>query len=398
MDFSTMDTMDTFSDIGESFSELDAIYDYVIEVPDDVANTTKYDEEDARIIGGTTAATSNNKVQNNQVMLLRQTGTNSAGQPTYAPNNCGGTLVTNCHVLTAGHCIGRYGANDAVLVNARNPYDTNNNGAPKWKSTISNEYAHSTYQSGAKPNDIGIIRLSNCVPDNMLSSLPPVKVASSLPSTGTSTVVAGFGRTDPNVSTKPREMQAVTVEMISDSQCTQAYGSVIDNSQFCAGDWSGGKDSCQGDSGGGMYKGTSVSSQELIGVVSWGSGCAVAQKPGVYASVPNFRSWINSNVCNDGSVNTSKSPICGGSYAGTNNDSTTYGSGGGNGGSPDCKYSSSKTVTFTNPNTGSLMSTYCKFMIPSWPDIGGVDYNQFCSVQTVKDTCEFACHSSCPYA
>lgn len=392
MSFSS--TMDSFSDIAESMSKLDDRYDYIVETPDDTADSTKFDEEDARIIGGVTAATSNNKVQNNQVMLLRQTGTSSSGQPTYAPNNCGGTLITNCHVLTAGHCIGRYGANDAVLVNARNPYDTNNNGAAKWKSPIASEYAHSSYQSGAKANDIGIIRLSQCVPDSMLSSLPPVRVASSVPSDGTSTVVAGFGRTNPNVSTKPREMQAVTVSKISDSQCKQAYGSVIDNSQFCAGDWSGGKDSCQGDSGGGLYKGTTVSSQELIGVVSWGSGCAVAGKPGVYASVPNFRSWINSRVCNDGSVNKGKSPICGGSFAGTNNDSTTYSSGG----NPDCAYSSTKTVTFTNPNTNSQMSTYCKFMIPSWPDIGGVDYNQFCSVQAVKDACEFACHQSCPYS
>jgi len=61
---------------------------------------------------------------------------------------------------------------------------------------------------------------------------------------------------------------------------------------ICAGVAAGGKDSCSGDSGGPIIDATTG---ELIGVVSWGSGCAQAGFSGVYARVGNFVTYINSN-------------------------------------------------------------------------------------------------------
>jgi len=60
---------------------------------------------------------------------------------------------------------------------------------------------------------------------------------------------------------------------------------------ICAGFEAGGHDSCDRDSGGPMIMKTK-DGDVLVGLVSWGDGCARPGKPGVYTKISAVRSWI----------------------------------------------------------------------------------------------------------
>lgn len=54
----------------------------------------------------------------------------------------------------------------------------------------------------------------------------------------------------------------------------------------------------QGDSGGSMQMEGPTGSMEVIGVVSWGRGCARPNLPGIYTKVVNYLPWILNQVGN----------------------------------------------------------------------------------------------------
>merc|ERR1719370_349875 len=155
-------------------------------------------------------------------------------------------------------------------------------------------------QYNGNSHDIAMVKLAE-VAD--LSIYAPVCMPRQADYTGLRTTVIGWGDTASNrmpgeppvtkaVSSVLMELEGLQVR--SDSACATALGQVtqsaITDDMVCAGGEEG-KDACQGDSGGPlMYEGTSG---QLVGVVSWGIGCARAGLPGVYAEVAKFQDWID---------------------------------------------------------------------------------------------------------
>jgi secreted trypsin-like serine protease len=65
--------------------------------------------------------------------------------------------------------------------------------------------------------------------------------------------------------------------------------------QFCAMVDGGGKDSCQGDSGGPIHQWLN-DHWEQVGIVSYGTGCALAIHPGVYTRLSFYHDWIQATI------------------------------------------------------------------------------------------------------
>lgn len=119
---------------------------------------------------------------------------------------------------------------------------------------------------------------------------------------GTNGLVTGWGTLKEDG--KPScILQEVEVPVISNEVCsteTNYTSSMITDNMMCAGYLGvGNKDSCQGDSGGPMVAERPDKRYELIGVVSWGNGCARPYYPGVYTRVTKYLDWIKENS-NDG--------------------------------------------------------------------------------------------------
>ena len=83
-------------------------------------------------------------------------------------------------------------------------------------------------------------------------------------------------------------------------ECRRAYGpdGPITRNMICAGDViDGGIDACQGDSGGPLFD-TVGNRTRIVGLTSFGIGCARAEYPGVYTNVRRLSDWANGCIAN----------------------------------------------------------------------------------------------------
>jgi len=251
---------------------------------------------------------------------------------------CGGTLISRCHVLTAGHCMvgDRENRTKAVYVNAWRPFSSNTDtttgkAKPYHVSLIEedNTFVHPAFNNQGNLNDIAVLSMTKCIPDDRADLFEVMEIAdddfwdkmssellySENPSNDElvapplgKTRVAGFGQRDPSDPSVPPALQSVDVSLFGRDDCEEKYNSkllfessdLIQPDMYCAGAPTGGKDACLGDSGGPNYFTDPVTSTRTqLGVVSWGIGCAEEGFPGVYTSVAYHYDFIRAAVCED---------------------------------------------------------------------------------------------------
>ncbi|KAK6185188.1 hypothetical protein SNE40_007476 [Patella caerulea] len=212
---------------------------------------------------------------------------------------CGGTIIDETHIMTAGHCIGSNTAAN-IKVNA-GEYNFNIQEANDEMFDVSAINLHPDYTElpgGAVENDIAILTLSR--PLTYSDCVQPICLAEPGDSASlddTQCTTAGWGTTSFEGSPSPI-LQEVTVPTFSGALCASNFPNTTPtntNLQICAGRSEGGADSCQGDSGGPLF--CPVNGRYVqFGIVSYGDGCALRGNAGVYTDVGAMTSFINSVI------------------------------------------------------------------------------------------------------
>jgi secreted trypsin-like serine protease len=187
---------------------------------------------------------------------------------------CGGSLVAANKVITAAHCVVDQSPADIEVVAGREDKESNA-GVTSQVRAIWVDHAFTDVRSGA---DVAVLTLARRLP------YPTIGLARSadLYKPGTVGTILGWGRTSAD-GEPSRFLMRAQVPLMRDADCTAAYPAFKAAAMTCAGVPAGGVDSCQGDSGGPL-----VVDGMLVGVTSWGEGCAAPGKPGVYTRLAAY--------------------------------------------------------------------------------------------------------------
>uniref|UniRef100_A0A8C3LPB8 Peptidase S1 domain-containing protein n=2 Tax=Chrysolophus pictus TaxID=9089 RepID=A0A8C3LPB8_CHRPC len=153
--------------------------------------------------------------------------------------------------------------------------------------------SHPLYNDNSMDYDIALMKLR--VPLNFSDTIGALCLLPShqdlLP--GTPCWVSGWGYTRPDQAQLTETLKEALVPLISTQRCNSScmYAGELTARMLCAGYQQGKIDACQGDSGGPLVCQDELA-WRLVGIVSWGQGCAEPNRPGVYTNVAQLLPWI----------------------------------------------------------------------------------------------------------
>ncbi|KAF5296214.1 hypothetical protein FQR65_LT10289 [Abscondita terminalis] len=209
---------------------------------------------------------------------------------------CGGVILRIDAVLTAAHC--RYPLSDEVininhLLVVVGDLQLHHATVHTRMYSVKSIVAHPDYNLVTLRNDIAIIYINGQFEWNDYVS--PISLATMKPSPKVSCVVSGWGTQHQDRNQVSDSLYYANISVIDDSFCKNYIKTYVPyhDGMLCAGQLGGGIDTCKGDSGGPM-----ICNNELVGLISWGIGCAAPRHPGIYMDISYYYRWINSDHSN----------------------------------------------------------------------------------------------------